>query len=166
MKKNRFSVQCFISLDATDCKITERRPFSSKYYSFKFKGPGLKYEVGLSITTGRIVWVNGGIPCKTHDLTLARSKLVKKLLPDEKIIADSGYRDDRYFVHPLAVINNHDFYKKVRARHENINFRIKKFKVIGSTFRNTLDKHVKCFFAVANLVQLKMDNGNSMARIY
>ena len=165
MKKTRFNLQCFISVDGTDCKITERRPFNSKYFSFKFKGPGLKYEIGLSITTGRIVWVNGGIPCKTHDLTLARSRLVKKLFRGEKIIADSGYRDDRYFVHPLSVLHNPDFYKNVRARHENINFRIKTFKVIGSTFRHPLHKHVKCFFAVANIVQLKIDNGNPMARI-
>ena len=99
-------VECFISVDGTDCKITERRPFNSKYFSFKFKGPGLKYEIGLAIETGRIVWVNGGIPCRTHDLTLARSKLVKKLLPDEKIIADGGYRDSRYFRHPLSIINS------------------------------------------------------------
>ena len=133
---------------------------------FKFKGPGLKYEIGLSIATGQIVWINGGIPCKTHDLTLARSKLVRKLLPEEKIIADSGYRDDRFFLHHIAVINTPKFYKNVRARHENINRRIKTFSVIGSTFRHPLHKHVPCFFAVANIVQLKMDNGNPMPKIY
>ena len=121
-------------MDGTDCPIFERKPYLSKYFSFKFNGPGLKYEIGLSIKSGVIVWVNGGVPCGVNDLTLARSKLVKKLLPGEKIIADKGYRDDDYFIHPY--LENHDveLTKKIRARHENVNARIKTFKAVGSKF--------------------------------
>ena len=147
--------------------ITERKPYCKRYFSFKFNGPGLKYEVGLSINTGRIVWVNGGIPCGlANDLSLARSKFVKKLLPGEKAIADKGYKDKKFFVTPDLVRNDIDFQKMVRSRHENINFRLKTFKVISTKFRHPLSKHVICFFAVTNIVQLKNDNGNPMATIH
>ena len=93
LKKLTFADECFVSIYGTDCMITERKPYSKRYFSYKFNGPGLKYEIGLSIKTGRIVWVNGGIPCGlANDLSLARSKFVKKLLPGEKAIADKGYK--------------------------------------------------------------------------
>ena len=101
MEGASFADQAFFSLDGTDCRINEKKPYSNKYYSFKFNGPGLKYEIGVSIRNGVIVWVNGGVPCGINDLTLARSKLVKKLFPDEKIVADRGYRDDKYFICPF-----------------------------------------------------------------
>lgn len=45
----------FVSLDGADFKIEEPTPFSPKWFSHKFKGPGLRYEVGLCIRTGYIV---------------------------------------------------------------------------------------------------------------
>ena len=37
------------SVDGTDFRIQDPVPFSEKWYSYKFKGPGLRYEVGLSV---------------------------------------------------------------------------------------------------------------------
>ena len=102
----------------------------------------------MSIRNGVIVWVNGGVPCGVNDLTLARSKLVKKLLPEEKIVADRGYRDDKYFIHPFLANHYSEMTKKIRARHENVNRRIKFFKSVGGKFRHDPHKHVKYFFAV------------------
>lgn len=74
--------------------ITEKNPYSKRYFSYKFNGPGLKYEIGLIIKTRIIIWVNGGISCGLeNDLSLARSKFVKRLLPREKSIADKGYKE-------------------------------------------------------------------------
>jgi len=53
---------CFVSVDGTDSRISEPSPFSATWYSHKFHGAGLRYEVGLSISTGQIVWVNGAFP--------------------------------------------------------------------------------------------------------
>ena len=153
-------------MDGTDCQITERKPYNRKYFSYKFNGPGLKYEIALSIKTGRILWVNGGVPCGVgNDLTLARSKFVKKLLPGEKAVADKGYKDRRYFITPDLVRDDGEFQKKIRAMHENINFGIKTFKAVADKFRHSLPKHILCFFAIVNLVQLKIDNGNPMAKL-
>ena len=37
--------QCKITVDATDFRIQELIPFNPKWYSHKFKGLGLRYEV-------------------------------------------------------------------------------------------------------------------------
>ncbi len=54
---------CWISVDGTDFRIREPTPFSPKWFSYKFKGAGLRYEVGLLLETGDIVWVNGPFSC-------------------------------------------------------------------------------------------------------
>ena len=66
---------CFVSLDGIHCcPIQEPSPFSAKWYSHKFHGPGITYEVGLNIRRGVIVfWAYGGYPCGEYpDLKLAR----------------------------------------------------------------------------------------------
>jgi hypothetical protein len=57
--KNFLTNKCKISLDGTDCPIQEPQPFNKKYFSHKFHGPGLKYKIGVCITTGWVCWYNG-----------------------------------------------------------------------------------------------------------
>ena len=71
-----------------------------------------------------IVWVNGGVPCGVNDLTLARSNIVKKLFPGEKIVTDKGYRDETFFIHPYLTNHDAEMTKKIRAMHENVNAKI------------------------------------------
>eukprot|EP00171_Calliarthron_tuberculosum_P022157 IDg22157t1 len=47
---------CFVSVDGTDCSIEEPYPRSTKWYSHKINGPGLRYEIGLSLLHSTIVW--------------------------------------------------------------------------------------------------------------
>ena len=51
--------RCKITVDGTDFHIQEPAQFDPKWYSHKFKGPGLCYEIGVCIKTRWIVWVNG-----------------------------------------------------------------------------------------------------------
>ena len=48
-------------------EIEEVWPFvksiSEIWYSHKFNGPGLRYEIGVCIISGDIVWVNRPFPC-------------------------------------------------------------------------------------------------------
>jgi len=70
----------FVSIDGTDFRIMEQKEFDRKWYSHKFQGPGLRYEIGLCIRTGFIVWVYGGRPCgQCSDLKLARDAFVGQL---------------------------------------------------------------------------------------
>ena len=137
----------------------EPTDFDPKWYSHKFRGPGLRYEVGLCIRTGHIVWAHGGLPCgEWPDLKLARDVFIYRLLPGEKALADKGYRDDNVFENP-----NGDPHKKIiLARHETVNARIKQFRCMRNTFRHALYLHPCFFHAVVNLTQLMITNGEPL----
>ena len=62
-----------VSIDGVDFRIMEPSPFSPKWFSHKFRGPGIRYELAICIRTGDIVWTYGGFPCgEWPDLKLAR----------------------------------------------------------------------------------------------
>lgn len=83
-----------ISVDGTDCRIEEPRPFSTKWFSQKFKGPAVKYEIGIDILSGNCVLVHGPFKGGTNDVTIFRSAL-KDLIPQGKFaITDKGYRGE------------------------------------------------------------------------
>jgi hypothetical protein len=47
-----------ISLHGNACPIHELQLLNPKYFLHKLSGPGLKYEIGICILTGWIVWYN------------------------------------------------------------------------------------------------------------
>ena len=80
----------------------EPSEFSPKWYSHKFHGPGFRYEIGLCIRTGEIVWAHGGLPCGAWpDLRLARDAIIHVLDPGKRIIAGRGYRDQIFLTFPM-----------------------------------------------------------------
>ena len=151
----------YISLDGTDFKILEPTEFDPKWWSHKFNGPGLRYEIGISIRSGDIVWAHGGLPCgEWPDLRLARNALIDALLPGERVVADKGYNDPNYFDVPIG---NADHQKRqILARHETVNHRIKKFCCMNNRFRHKLYLHPLFFHAVINLNQLMIENGEPL----
>lgn len=163
--RNRFRLSvpgqtCFVSLDATDCSIQEPKPFDQKWFSHKLNGPGLKYEVGLCIRSGDIVWIHGGVPCGEYsDLVLARDLYIYAVDQGEKTIADEGYNDGNYFIYPESDPPSGAMQKRIMARHETVNSRLKQFGVLSKSFRHNIDYHSLCFTAVAVIVQLMIANG-------
>lgn len=146
---------CFMSVDCTDCRILEPKPFDPKWFSHKFKGAGLRYEIAVGIRNGLIVWVFGGKPCgEFSDLSLAREELVYRLLPNEKVVADNGYKDGTIFIYSQARPQSAALIKEILARHETVNGCFKRFAVLDDRFRHGLEKHHWCFYAIANIVQL------------
>mmetsp|Transcript_7845 Transcript_7845/g.16068 ORF Transcript_7845/g.16068 Transcript_7845/m.16068 type:complete len:215 (+) Transcript_7845:183-827(+) len=68
---------CLLSVDGTDFRINWT---SKAFYSHKFKGCGLWYEVALNILTGDICWINGPFePGKYNDLMIFRIGLMGEL---------------------------------------------------------------------------------------
>jgi len=62
--------------------------FNKDYFSHKFHHAGVRYEIGICIATGWIVWINGPFPCGAWpDLRIARSSLHDALFNDEMYIA-------------------------------------------------------------------------------
>jgi DDE superfamily endonuclease len=147
---------CKISLDGVDCMIEEPMPFNKKYYSHKRNSAGVKYEIGICIRTGWIVWFNGPFPAGNPDICVARIGVVNYLEPQEKILADGGYRDGGVnFVTPTGLHNIGQRMRSLcRARHETINGRIKIFKVTDTRFRHNLNKHRMCFHTVLIITQM------------
>lgn len=151
-------------MDGVDFKILEPTPFCNKWYSHKFKGPGLRYEIGLNIRTGSIVWKHGGYPCGEYpDLKIARDAYTLSVNPGEMTLADKGYRDSNFFLLPTE--RNGILHKKIMSRHETVNKRVRQFKILKETFRHPLVKHPTVFHAVVNITQLIIENGEPLYSI-
>ena len=67
-----------MTVDGTDCPIQEPSPFDKMWYSHKFNGAGVHYEVAVAIGTGHIVHVQGPYPCGAYpDIVIAREGVEK-----------------------------------------------------------------------------------------
>ncbi len=86
-----------VSLDGTDFRIQEPQPFNKKWFSHKFKAAGIRYEIGLSIGNGDIVWASGGVPSgEWPDVKIAKD-LYLHYASRELTLADKGYRYKNFF---------------------------------------------------------------------
>lgn len=143
----------------------EQMPFWKGWFSHKHNGPGVRYEVGLCIQTGWIVWINGPFPCgEWPDLRIARESLIYMLDEDEYYVADGGYYDGGNF--SVTPTGHHAFLDRqratVRARHETVNSRFKVFGCLRHLFRHSLMKHSEFFRAVAVIVQTEIELENPL----
>jgi hypothetical protein len=112
---------------------------------------------------GTIVWRHGGLPAGSFpDLKLARERYTHAVGIGELTLADKGYRDGNFFVTPISDPDSAATQKKIMARHETINARLKAFRVLSTPFRHDIDLHETCFYAVANIVQLMILNGHPL----
>jgi hypothetical protein len=133
------------------------------WYSHKFHGPGLRYELGVCIQTGDIVWATGPFKCGRYpDITIFRHSLKQLLLPWEMVEADGGYRGDEKCRTPTMARSWAEWRAKgsARTRHETINGRLKRWAILNQVFRHNLDFHRHCFMAIAVLTQLGIDRGS------
>jgi len=150
---------CLITIDGTDFRMREPTVFDRRWFSHKFKGPGLRYEIGVCIQTGWIVWINGPYaPGDWSDLAIARYGVATKLGPGEKYLADRGYNSQDGNAETPSGHNNHDQRMKAgaRARHEAINGLLKQYGILRDRFRHSQNDHALVFKAVVNLVQAKI----------
>jgi hypothetical protein len=156
--------------------VQEPFPFHIFYlpvwFSYKFKGAGLRYELALSIIHGDIVWLNGPFPCGAcNNLTILQYGGLKDALEEgERVEADDGYAAlDPEFVKTRSSPFHPEEYKavwnKVRARQEIVNKRFKQWGVIREVFCHDIMKHHMCFQAVAVLMQLSIENGEPLFQI-
>ena len=116
--------QCKIMVDGTDFHIQEPALFNPKWYSHKFRGPGLRYEIGVCIKTGWIVWVNGPFPAGAWpDQEIAGSGINHHLENNECYVGDGGYYDRGQWAETPTGHNNAEqkMYVLARAHHETVN---------------------------------------------
>ena len=93
--------KCLSSVDGTDCHIMEPIPFEKKWYSHKFHGPAVHYEIGVGVYNGYIVWVNGPFPAgEWSDSRIVQDSFLGHLCQDEVFVADGGYKGADYCIMP------------------------------------------------------------------
>ena len=115
--------------------------------SHKFRGAGLRYEIGIAVSTERIVWLHGPFPAgKENDQGIFNPKTSQKLLENEKVLGDSGYAGPKVLHGSLSGDLENNFAAKLRSYHERINGRIKFFVCMSQRWRHELDKNRLCFF--------------------
>jgi hypothetical protein len=88
------------------------------------------------------------------------------LQEDEKALADDCYRRDvHHFIYPQAFADSAAAQKQVMARHETVNKRLKQFSVLKQEFRHDLAFHATCFYAIANITQISIRNGEPLYEV-
>jgi hypothetical protein len=157
----------FISTDATDCPINEPTPFDRRWWTKKFNGAGVRYEVGVALQKSAIVHINGPFACGANpDKNIFAGKLKYKLdIAHEKTFTDKGYwgyGDTCTYIDRNGLVNGRNSRNKrktvagIQARHETVFKRMKQFRVLKTKYRHDLADHQYCFRAIAALVQLNM----------
>lgn len=154
------------SVDTVHFEINEPRfDPSTKWYSHKSNGPGLSYEIALMVYKQQVVHRKGPEPAATSDVAIftAPGGLKEKIPEGKKAIGDRLYKDEK-----CSIRNDRDpkevkiFKRRVRARHENFNGRLKNFKILSTKFRHDIKKHQVVFDAVCVICQYDMENGNPL----
>lgn len=159
------TLQFILSVDGTDCPIHEPRPFNKQWFSQKFKGPGVKYEIAIDVLTGDCVWISGPFKASKSDIRIFREDGLMALIPAGRlVIADKAYRGEPNvvsFPNHLDDEEIREFKSRVRSRHETFNGRLKNFDVLKQIFRHkpVLSQHKACFEAVAVIVQCEISLG-------
>ena len=144
----------------------ERYSQDPKYFSHKFHQAGLSYELGVSLFTNQLVWVNDPFPAGHSNMKIYQNNLLG-LIPDgKKVIADRGYRGEPQVV---SLPNNLDdpvvkkFKSRARCRQETFNARLKNFAVLANCFQhNNHEKHKAVFEAICVVCQFQLENGHPL----
>ena len=161
-----------MSVDGTDCQICEPWPFTKAkspiWWSHKINKAALRYEVGLCIVSGDIVWLNGPYAAGSwNDEKIFRDCMIHYLDKDEQIEADSGYRgsDPEFVKSPSMALRQNedaDLKNRVRARHETVNKRLKQFKMLDGAYRHNIGYHNFVFRSIAVITQLSIEAGEPL----
>ena len=154
-----------ISVDGTDFQIFEH---GRKFFSHKNKKSGLRYEIGLNILTGDIVWANGPYPAGAYsDITIFRDSLITFLDAGERVEADDGYIGEapHYIKCPMSVTNPKArklMQGRLRSRQETVNRRFKDWGALKQVFRHHASNHADILHAIVVLTQIAIDSGEPL----
>ena len=165
--ENNFDDDIWVmTVDGTHCWIQEpQHPTWSQdreYFSHKHGKAGLNYELGISLSESKLIWMNGPFKVGMNDVQIFREKgLLDNLLEKGKMaIGDKGYNGHPGFV---STPNPHDptavkkFKSRASKRHETFNARIKTFDCLNGRFRHSVKRFASCFEAVCVICQYQIE---------
>ena len=155
-----------ILMDATEIPIQRPSKNQRKYYSGKKKRHTMKFEIQTDIK-GKILAVSRSYNGKTHDFKIR--KMSDHVPRDAIVLSDSGYQGLQN-IHPKTVLphkrrkkekltpeqkaHNRALSSK-RVRVEHVFAQLKKFKILGSTYRNFRKKLHLRFNIIAGIYNLR-----------
>ena len=95
------------------------------------------------------------------------------MLDGERCQADDGYLGEapEHIKCPASFVQANDteaqrsMAQTVRSRHEKVNKRFKHWGCMLQRFRHGPELHAECFYAVAALTQLAIENGEPMPQV-
>ena len=142
----------------------------TKAYSHKKKHAGLTYELGISLFSSNLVWMNGPFLSGANDKTNFVKQGVKQKL---KSVKKKALGDKIYNGHPneISTFNamDNDVTKRLKSRaqmrHEKFNGMMKEYNVLSQQFRHPSpenEKFAMCFEAVAVICQYRLENGEPL----
>ena len=164
---------CLLSVDGTDFRIQQKgvTKKGNAFGSHKYAGKSaLRYELGIDILKGNLVWVEGPYPAGTWpDIKIFLNCLAGHLLPGERVEADNGYvgHPDKIKC-PLNDCNraeNLAMQSAARSRHETFNGRLKNWGILERKFRHDIRQHGSIFYACAIITQLIIANGEPLFEV-
>ena len=177
----------FLPVDTCHLRTQEFRcDPSSIWWSHKFNGPAVSFEVVTDPLEGKIRWINGPEPASTHDLTFLRggkkgqqkkwkkSALYFHIPKTVRLVGDSAYQGQQDKVTTTKDAHKpatKKLFARMKSMQETCFKRFKDFKVLRDSFRhgkNTNDKLAKIkmsFEAVAVLLQYDFENGSRLFEV-
>ncbi len=138
--------------------------------SHKYAGKSaLRYELGICICTGHLVWIQGPYPAgKFNDIAIFNKALVNFLDPYERVEADGGQwlswaskvcQVPREWANPPDSLA---MQARVRSRHETFNGGLKNWGILSQVFHHDTILHGPVFRACAVFTQLMVENGEPL----
>jgi hypothetical protein len=70
-----------------------RKQPDARWYSHKFHGPSVAYELGIAICSNQLVWIKSPFKAAEHGITLFGKPdgLMSKIPAEKRVIGNSGY---------------------------------------------------------------------------
>jgi hypothetical protein len=171
IKKNReLSQDCLeeILIDATEIQIQRPKKKQKEFYSGKKKKHTIKFEIQTD-TSGKILNISKAYCGKTHDFKIRKTS--EHVPKDVTILADSGYQGLQG-IHPKTILphkrkrksklsaeqktHNRALSSK-RVSVEHVFAHLKKFKILGSTYRNFRKKLHLRFNIISGIYNLRFE---------
>jgi len=158
-------------VDGTDFQIPTTEPYDKSWFLHKFQKPGVRYEVGIGIQTGYIVWIHGPFKACFTDIKIFRSKMKGKLIKaGKRAEADDGYAGEPGACDlPKEMLCGSPAQMKqkafVRSRHETCNKRFKQFQILKQVFRHEIRRHKGVFTAIAVITQISITTGSPLFQV-
>lgn len=131
----------------------------------------MRYEVGVSILNGDIVWVNGPYECGLWpDIKIFRNSLRSHLDQNERVEADDGYIGEA----PNKVkcpksftnrVSTEAMQSRARNRQETVNARFKNWQILRQIFRHKIHTHGEVFVAIAMITQMTINRGDKLFQV-